>query len=183
MSHTRISRTIAFAALVVCLMLILPAPASARVGVGIGFYGGYYPYYWGPWGYPYYAYYGAPYGYAPYGNPLGEVHIKSPDPNAQIYINGSLAGRAHELKRFYLAPGTYNIEQRIGNDVQKERLYVLASRKVTVEFGAPGTASSPPAAPRPEARPQPGPPPTPAPDVDAPPPPAPAPAPETPRQQ
>jgi hypothetical protein len=134
---------------------------------------------------------------------VGELRIKSPDSNAQIYINGSYAGRAHELKKIYLAPGTYNIEQRIGSDVQKQRLYVLANRNVTVEFGKPGTGSSaplpppsappnpPPApqaypqatqpAPAPQAYPQPTQPIMPAPDVDAPPQPAPAPAPEAPR--
>ena len=125
MLHTRFSRTIAFAALAASLMLLLPASAAARerIGVGIGFYGGYYggPFGWGPYGYPY-GY--APYGYAPYapygyyrgyngGRPMGEVHIKTPNSKAQIYINGSFAGRAHDLKRFYLVPGTYNIEQRI----------------------------------------------------------------------
>jgi len=192
MSRIRISRTLALAALVLCLMLILLTPASARVGVGVGFYGGYYgpfyPYgYYGPWGYPYgpyaYAPYGyGPYGYGPYGRPAGEVHIKSPNGDAQIFINGSFAGRARDLKHIYLAPGTYTVEQRIGSDVQKERIYVLANRNVTVEFSKPGTAPGSPAnagPPRPEvhpeANPQPAPPPPP-PDAEQPP--APAPPPE-----
>jgi len=76
------------------------------------------------------------------------VHIKSPDSNAQVFINGSFAGRAHDLKRFYLVPGTYNIEQRIGTDVQKQRIYVLANRTLKLEFGKPGT-------PNPQPNPQP----------------------------
>jgi hypothetical protein len=165
MSHIRFSRTIAVVAFVASVMLILPASAAAqrgRFGVGVGFYGGYYggPFGWGP----YYAPYG-PYGYYG-GRPLGEVKIKSPNSDAQIYINGSLAGRAHDLKRFYLVPGTYNIEQRIGSDVQKQRIYVLANRSLKLEFGKPGTPS-----PQPQ----------PAPGAKVPPPPpasAPAPAPE-----
>jgi hypothetical protein len=161
MSPMRTSRIIVFAVLAVCFTLILPGAAFAgpRVGIGVGFgYGPFYPYgFYGPWGSPYYGY--APYG--PYGRPLGEVHIKAKQPDAQIFINGSYAGRAHDLKHFYLVPGTYYIEQRIGNDVQKERIYVLADRNVTLDFGRPAAPSStaPSGAPRPEANPQPPPPP------------------------
>jgi hypothetical protein len=161
MSHIRFSRAILFAALVASLLVIVPAPAAAQ-RVRVGFYGGYGFYgggpYWGPWG-GYYPGYG--YGYYP-GRPLGEVHLKSPDSKAEIYINGALAGRAHDLKRFYLAPGTYNIEQRIGSDVQKQRVYVIANRSLKLEFDKPGVVHNPP-------------PPPPAPGTNATPPPAPAP--------
>jgi hypothetical protein len=192
MSHIRFSRMMLFAAFAAAL--ILPASAAARVGVGIGFYGGYYggPFYpygyaYGPYGYPFgYAPYG-PYGYYP-GRPLGEVHIKSPDAKAQIYINGAFAGRAHDLKTLYLAPGTYNIEQRIGTDVQKERVYVLANRSLKIEFDKPGVAHSgapngtpnTAPAPRPEANPQPAP--EARPDANIAPQTAPAPPPEAQRQ-
>jgi hypothetical protein len=141
MANIRISRTILLAGLAAALMFMLPATATAHVGVGIGFWG---PGYWGP--YPYYAYpyygYPYPYGYG-YGygygyRPLGQVKIKSPEPDADIYINGSLAGQAHSLKHFYLRPGTYDIEQRIGGDVQRQRVYVLANRTIKLEFGAAG---------------------------------------------
>lgn len=172
MSHIRISRLFVLAALAVAVLI--PISASARVGVGIGFYGPVVP--WG-WGYPYgpYGYYGpyGPYGY--YGRPVGEVHIKGPDPNAQIFINGAFAGRAHDLKHFYLVPGTYNIEQRIGNDVQKEHVFVIANRSLKIEFGKPGTASPQvtPPPPVPQANPDAGMVPQPAPA------PAPPPAPPT----
>jgi len=155
MSRIRFSRTIPLATLAGFLMLLIPATASAHVGVGIGFggpvYGGYWgaPYgYWGgyPYGYGYPAY-GYPGAYG--GRPLGEVHIKSPDVNAEIYINGAFAGRAHDVKHIYLAPGTYKIEQRIGTDVQKQRVYVTAYRKLTIEFGKPGTPNPPPMQPPP----------------------------------
>jgi hypothetical protein len=147
--------------------MLLPASAAARVGVGIGFYGPVWGGYWGPYGYPYgYAPYG--YGYPAYGGrPLGEVQIKSPDPKAQIFVNGSYAGQAHDLKRIYLAPGTYNLEQHIGSDVQKQRVYVLVNRSVKIEFGKPGTPSPRPAPPPPPDM-APSQPPRPAPDVDAP---------------
>jgi hypothetical protein len=146
------------AALVVAMLI--PVSAAARVGFGIGFYGGPwgyygpYPYYgwypYGPYGYYGYGPYGYGYGYG-YGRPLGEVQIKSPDSNAQIYINGAFAGRAHDLKKIYLAPGTYNVEQRIGSDVQKDRVYVIANRTLKIEFGKVGTPS-------PQPLPPPGPP-------------------------
>jgi hypothetical protein len=81
---------------------------------------------------------------------MGEVQIKTPDSHAQIYINGSYAGQAHDLKKIYLKPGTYNLEQHIGSDVQKQRVYVLARRTVKVEFGKVGTPSPPLAPPPPE---------------------------------
>jgi hypothetical protein len=148
--------------------MLVPAPASAGVRVGLGFYGGYYgpiyPYgFYGPYPYPY-AY---PYGYYA-ARPLGEVKIKSPDDDAQIFINGAFAGRAHDLKRFYLVPGTYSFEQRIGPDVQKQRVFVIANRTLKIEFGKPGTPSpqaAPPSAQpaRPAATPVPPPPPPPPP--------------------
>ena len=94
---------------------------------------------------------------------MGEVRIKSPDSKAEIFINGSLVGRAHELKRMYLKPGTYDIEQHIGNDVQKQRVYVLAYRTMKIEFGKPGTPSPKPAPPPAEWSPTPQPLPAPAP--------------------
>ncbi len=195
MSHIRLSRILVVLALAIAVFV--PVSAAAHIGFGVGFYGpifpwGYYGYY-GPYAYPYgpYGYY-PPYAYGPYGygygygRPVGEVKIKSPNSNAQIYINGALAGRAHDLKRIYLKPGTYTIEQRIGSDVQKERVYVVANRSLQIEFGKPGTPSpkpAPPPATRPGAgavQPQPE-----RPDADTipPPPPPPPPAPVTPEEQ
>jgi hypothetical protein len=156
MTKSRILRTILLTVIGASLLLMLPTPAAAqRFGFGFGFYGPVYPWgYYGPYPYAYY-----PYGYYG-GRPLGEVHIKSPDSEAQIFINGALAGRAHDLKRFYLVPGTYNIEQRIGADVQKQRVYVIANRSLKVEFGKPGTANPapPPPPPAPAEQPVPAPP-------------------------
>jgi hypothetical protein len=179
MLRTRFSRVILFGVLALSLLAIMPAPAFAGPRIGVGFYGGGWGWggpYWAPyggWGYPGY-YYGGPYGYygSGYGyggRPLGEVKIKSPDSHAQIYINGAFAGRAQDMKRFYLAPGTYTIEQRIGNDIQKEKVYVTANRSLKIEFDKPGVAHNPPPAPEP-----------PPPPTQAPPPPAQAPAPPPP---
>ncbi len=166
MSHIRFSRIVLFLGFAASLLL-LPASAAAQRGhFRGGFYGPAFPFYggfyYGPYGYPFgfYGYPYGPYGYY-YGRPLGEVHVKSPDSNAQIFINGAFAGRAHDLKRFYLVPGTYDVEQHIGNDVQKQHVFVIADRNLKIDFG-----------PAPAASPQPAP----APAGNAPAPPAPAPA-------
>lgn len=176
MTHIRFFRFLALAALAV--LMLVPATATAGVGIGFGFYGPVYPWgYWGPgpyaypYGYPYGPYpgYGYPAGYPP--RPMGELRIKSPDSHAQIYVNGKLIGRAQELKRMYLKPGTYDIEQHIGDDVQTQRVYVVAYRSVKVEFGKPGTPSPkpgpPPAEWSPEPQPLPAPAPLPAPEAPA----------------
>lgn len=189
MSHIRVSQAVVFSALALALILPASAAAGTHVAIGVGFGGPFYPYYWGgpwgygPWGYPYYGPYG-PYPYAPYGygygydRPTGEVHIKSPDPNAMIYIDGSYEGRAHNLKTLHLPPGTYDVEQRIGPDVQRQRLYVVADRSARLEFAKPGTHANSNAAPPPppDTNQQPAPPPSPESNS------APAPAPQPQRQ-
>jgi len=148
MSRKRIPLTVFIAAVAAAVLLFAPATASAQWHAGGGWYGGWYgayPYgYWGPYYAPYGwgSYWGPYYGYGPYGyyggSPLGEVRIKSPDKKALIYINGAYAGVAKDLKRFYLKPGTYTIEQRIGSDVQKVRVYVVTDRTVKIRFDTPG---------------------------------------------
>lgn len=137
-------------AVLVGVLFVTPMPAQ-RVAFGVGFYPGYWGggwgwgggYWGGPWGWGYPGYYGYGYGYTPDGRPLGEVKIKSPDSNAQVFINGSFAGQAHDLKRFYLVPGTYNIELRMNNGVQKQKVYVLANRSMHLDF-RPGATPPPP---------------------------------------
>jgi hypothetical protein len=140
MANIRVSRTVLLAGVAAALMLMVPATAAAHVGVGFGFWGPVYPAYWGPYPYAYpvygYPYYGYGYGYGY--RPMGEVKIRSAEPDADIYINGSLAGQAHSLKKFHLRPGTYDIEQRIGGDVQHRRVYVIANRTIRLEFGPAG---------------------------------------------
>jgi hypothetical protein len=160
MARNRISLTVFLAVLAAAMILFVPSPAAAHGRFGGGFYGGWYgPYPYGYWG-PYYA----PYAWGPYwspyygpgaygyygGRPLGEVRIKSPDKNASVYINGSYAGRAHDLKRFYLKPGAYTIELRTEGQVMSHRIYVVADRSVRLDFTRPGAgAEPPPAAPPP----------------------------------
>ncbi len=184
MLHNRILRGVLLAALAVCTLVALPSTAAAqRVFVGGGHIGGGYGWgcygwgggpYWGGYGWGYPMYPGA-YGYPE--RSLGEVQIKSPAGDAQIYINGSLAGRAKDLKHFYLQPGTYTLEQRAGSDVQKLRVYIIAGRTAKITFDKPGVPHNPPPA-QPAPAPAPASAPAPAQPAPLPPPPAPsAPAP------
>ena len=79
--------------------------------------------------------------------------LRAPTPTRRSTSTAHFAGRAHDLKRIYLAAGTYNIEQRIGTDVQKQRVYVIANRSLKIEFGKLGTPSPQPRRRLPPARP------------------------------
>ncbi len=161
MTQNKLTRTIVLGALFATLLvMVLPSPAFAAPRVIVGVYGGYYGPYWGPWGWGY----PGPYGYYG-GRPMGEVHVKSPNGDAQIFINGAFAGRAKDMKHFYLVPGTYIIELRNGADVQKVKVYVTANRNLKIEFDKPGQKPAdtpdsgqpapPPPPPAPPAAPQP----------------------------
>jgi hypothetical protein len=150
-------------ALVALPLLLAPTMAAARVLVGFGLgypaypygywgggYGGYpYPYAAGPYGYPPPGPYG---GYGDYGygqRPMGKVKISTPLQDAEIYVDGSFAGRAKDLHHFYLRAGSHRIEQRQGTDVQKVHVSVMPYHTVKIEFGKLGTPSpaEPPAPP------------------------------------
>lgn len=151
MLQNKLTRSILWGAMFAALLvLVLPSPAMAAPRVVVGVYGGYYGPYWGPWGWGY----PGPYGYYG-GRPLGEIHVKSPNADAQIFINGAFAGRAKDMKHFSLVPGTYIIEQRNGTDVQKVKIYVTAHRSLKIEFDKPGQKPVEP----PDGAPQPPPPP------------------------
>ena len=86
-----------------------------------GWYGGW----WGP-------YYG-PYLYAPYAvQPnAGEVKIDTKVKEAEVFINGSLAGTAGKLKTMTLPAGSYNIEVREpGRSPFAEKVYVVAGKTI-----------------------------------------------------
>lgn len=107
-----------------------PAYYRGWYGWGPGFYGPY----WGPY-YGWYYYPGAS------GN-KGEVKFKSDDPTTKVYINGSYAGLAKELKSVWLRAGSYNLELRgSNNQVYKERIYVIANKTLKIN---PGFQSSTP---------------------------------------
>jgi len=107
---SKLGKALAIAAL--ALFTLTPA-ASAQRFVGhpyVGFYGGWYGPGWGP-GY----WYGPAY-WGPYAVPnAGEVKIHTDVKDASVYVDGGLAGLAHNLKKFRLQAGTHEIELRAPN--------------------------------------------------------------------
>jgi hypothetical protein len=91
--------------------------------VPFGWYGGWYgpaygPYYYGP--------------YAAIPN-AGQVKLQTKVKDAQVFVNGSYAGTAGQLKTMWLRPGNYAIELRApGNARFAENVYVVAGKKITL---------------------------------------------------
>jgi hypothetical protein len=117
----------------VALLAMLPATAAAhgrvRVFVGPAF-GGYGWYGWrGLWA-PY-PYWGGYYPYGPYfaAPAAGQVKLETKVKDAEVFINGSLAGTVGQLKTMTLYPGSYQIEVRApGRAPFKQRIYVVAGK-------------------------------------------------------
>jgi PEGA domain len=107
---------------------------SASAGVRFrGFvgpaWGGYAPFYYGPYGFY------EPYGfYGPYSHPnAGEVKLDTKVKEAEVFINGAYAGTAGKLKTMWFQPNTYDLEIRApGRTPYTERIYVVAGKTVHV---------------------------------------------------
>ncbi|MCU1300202.1 MAG: hypothetical protein JWQ87_486 [Candidatus Sulfotelmatobacter sp.] len=107
----------------VILMALLPAAAFARgrgvvvVGPGFAPYGWYGPYY-------------GPYSYGPY--PLanaGQVKLDTQVKDAEVFIEGSYAGKVRELKTMMMRPGSYDISVRApGRETFEQKVYVVAGK-------------------------------------------------------
>lgn len=101
-------------------------------GFGLGFG---HPYYWNGW-WPYYGPYdyGYPgyYGYS-YRAQMGEVKLKVEPHNTQVYVNGSYAGEAGQLKTLWLAPGSYNLEFKANQHTIQDQVYVLAGKTLKID--------------------------------------------------
>ena len=113
----------------VVLIAMLPATAAARGrgGMFVGpLYGGYGWYGWyGPWGgyYPYGPYFDMP--------NAGEVKVDTKVKDAEVFINGALAGTVGQLKTMTMHPGTYQIEVRApGRAPFKQKIYVVAGKTI-----------------------------------------------------
>ncbi len=122
------------AALVLGVFLIAALPASAAirfrgaiaVGPGFGPWAWYSPYYYGPY---------LPYGPYPlaYSN-AGEVKLTTNVKDADVFINGALAGKASKLKSIWLPPNGYNLEIRAaGYTTYAERIYVITGKTIHVQ--------------------------------------------------
>jgi hypothetical protein len=108
--------------------ILIGAGYSHFVGPRYGYgYGG--PYGFDPWfyGYGFHPGYFAGFGYGPL---MGEIKLKSDDPNAWVYLDGALAGRAEKLKTMWLEPGAYRLEVRAGDRAFGQKVYVLSGKKL-----------------------------------------------------
>ena len=119
--------------LVLAAALMTLAPLSAFAGgrvvmvrprafVGSAYVGPY-------WGSPYWAgpYWGPPPLY--YDVNAGTVKIDTKVKDAQVYINGALAGSTHDNRTMQLRPGNYRIEIRYAGETRfDQKVYVVAGK-------------------------------------------------------
>jgi len=107
----------------IILMALLPAAAFARgrgvvvVGPGFAPYGWYGPYY-------------GPYSYGPYSIAnAGQVKLDTQVKEAEVFIEGSYAGKVRELKTMMMRPGSYDISVRApGRETFEQKVYVVAGK-------------------------------------------------------
>lgn len=113
---------------------------TVSVGVGYGYYSapiwsGYYPaFFYDPWfGYPFAPYYSPVY-LLPQPN-QGQVSLRSSQRGAEVYLDNAYAGTTDSLRKFWLAPGVYELEVRPKDQTpQKKRIYVLTGKTLKVSL-------------------------------------------------
>jgi hypothetical protein len=134
-------------ALVLAVGSLSPASAGVRlgtisVGAGYGYSSGpFLPGYYSPFFYdPLYAY---PFGYSFFPSPVylvpqpdkGQVSLQGSYDGSEIYIDNAYAGTAATLKKFWLAPGVYDLEVRPKDQTpKKKRIYVLTGKTLKVSL-------------------------------------------------
>jgi hypothetical protein len=65
---------------------------------------------------------------------VGRVKLKNLAEDAQVFIDGGLAGSGADLKSFYLDPGAYSLSiQRRGYESFEMKLYVLSGKTLHIE--------------------------------------------------
>ena len=138
--------TLRLPSLTVALLLAVgslsPASAGVRlgsvsVGAGYGYYSGpvwpgYYPPFWyDPW-----IGYSSPVFLVPQPD-KGQVNLQGSykDKDAEVYLDNAYAGTAATLKKFWLAPGVYDLEVRPKDQTpKKKRIYVLTGKTLKVSL-------------------------------------------------
>ena len=131
----------------IALVLLLagslcPASAGVRLGsvslgAGYGYYGGpiwpgyYPPLLYDPWFDPFF-------GPAVYLLPQpdkGQVNLQSRYKGADVYLDSAYAGTTATLKKFWLAPGVYELEVRPKDQTPvKKRIYVLTGKTLKINM-------------------------------------------------
>ena len=124
------------------LLATIPA-AEARGGYRGGYRGGvtvrpYFGGYYSPWGYGYPGY-GGYYGgyYGGFGINVhrnqGKLKIDTKQKDAEVYLNGSFAGSAKDMKSTWLKEGTYDLEVRgPGGERYAKQIYVVSGKTIHV---------------------------------------------------
>jgi len=121
------------------------SPASGGVRLGTISVGAGYGYYSGPGWFGYYPpfFYDPWIGYSYFGSPVylipqpdkGQVSLQSPYKGAEVYLDNAYAGTTGELKKFWVAPGVYELEVRPkDHPPKKKRIYVLTGKTLKVSL-------------------------------------------------
>jgi hypothetical protein len=115
---------------------------TVSVGAGYGyasgpFWPGFYPpLFYGP-------FYDSFYSYPFLASPIylvpqpdkGQVSLQASSKDAEVYVDNAYAGTAATLKKFWLAPGVYDLEVRPKDQIpKKKRIYVLTGKTLKVSL-------------------------------------------------
>jgi hypothetical protein len=142
--------TLRLPSLTVALLLAIgslsPASAGVRlgtisVGTSYGYYSGpvwpgyYPPFFYDPWGYSFgYSFFASPIYLVPQPD-KGQVSLQGSYKDAEVYLDNAYAGTAASLKKFWLAPGVYDLEVRPKDQTpNKKRIYVLTGKTLKVNL-------------------------------------------------
>jgi hypothetical protein len=124
-----------------------PASAGVRlgtvsVGAGYGYYSGpVWPGYYSPFFYD--PFYGPWIGSSFFAPPIylvpqpdkGQVSLQGSYKDAEVYLDNAYAGTTATLKKFWLAPGVYDLEVRPKDQIpKKKRIYVLTGKTLKVSL-------------------------------------------------
>jgi hypothetical protein len=121
------------------ILMLMPVIGAARGRFGVFAGPGFAPYGWYGPGYGYYPWTGAAIPNA------GEVKIDTKVKDADVLINGSLAGTTGHLKSMYMRAGSYDIQIRAaGQPAFEQKIYVVAGKTVKLhpDLGVAGAPRS-----------------------------------------
>jgi hypothetical protein len=129
--------------LLLAIGALSPASAGVRlgtisVGAGCGYYSGpVWPGYYPPF------FYDPCIGYSFFASPVylvpqpdkGQVSLQGSYKDAEVYLDNAYAGTTATLKKFWLAPGVYDLEVRPKDQIPtKKRIYVLTGKTLKVSL-------------------------------------------------
>jgi hypothetical protein len=111
--------------------------ASLSIGAGYGYYSGpvwpgyYPPLFYDPWFDPFFA---SPVYFLPQPD-KGRVSLQSRYKDADVYLDSAYAGTTATLKKFWLAPGVYELEVHPKDQTPvKKRIYVLTGKTLKINL-------------------------------------------------